>query len=355
MLWLLLGLGISYIIYECIFTSKITVTRFRLGGGVFLYTRTLKKGENLMKKTLALFLVTGLLLTSTACSKVTSSSASSSTSANTAYTVTDSRGKVITFDKAPEKIISLLPSDTEIIYALGDGDKLIAVDTYSNYPAAATKKKQMGSGDKTSIESIIGMKPDLVILGQMAQTQDQFNQLENAGIKVVVTQAGNIADTYKVIEMVGKIVKEDAKATKIVDGMKSDFEKIKNDVKGKTPRKVYIEISPLQYKLWSCGKGTFQDELLTLVGAKNIFSDISSWQQVSEEQVIARNPQVIITTVASTSGAVSSVTEIKSRANWSKIDAVKNGKVYMADSDEIQRPGPRLADAAKKLEMLIYG
>jgi iron complex transport system substrate-binding protein len=310
-----------------------------------------------MKKFLALFLVTGLLLTSTACSKITSSTgaASSSVSASGPYAVTDSRGKKITFDKAPKKIISLLPSDTEIIYALGDGDKLIAVDTYSNYPAAATKKTQLGSGDKMSIEAIIGMKPDLVILGEMAQTQDQFKQLEDAGIKIVVTQADNVADTYKVIEMVGKTLNKEAKATEIVSGMKSDFEKIKKEVRGKTPKKVYIEISPLQYKLWSCGKGTFQDELLTLVGAKNIFSDISSWKEVSEEQVISRNPEIIITTVSSMNDTTNSVAEIEGRANWNKIDAVKNGKVFLTDSDAIQRPGPRLVEAAKNLEKLIYG
>ena len=305
-----------------------------------------------MKKLIALFLAIGFIFVGTSCNKIANSN---SNSISNQYKVIDNRGKEITFEKAPQKIISLLPSDTEIIYALGDGDKLIAVDTYSNYPEEAKKKQQLDSGSKTNIEAIIGLKPDVVILGQMAQTVDQFKQLEDAGIKVVVTEAGSIAETYKVIEMMGKTLNKEAKATEIINGMKSDFDKIKAEVKNKAPKKVYIEISPLQHKLWSCGKGTFQDELLTMIGATNIFSDISSWKEVSEEQVLSRNPDIIITTVGPMYGVSDPVSEIKSRANWNKIDAVKNGKVFVTDSDAIQRPGPRLATAAKDLVKIIYG
>ncbi len=314
-----------------------------------------------MKKILALFLVIGILFAGTSCTETSNSSSAVSlnsktaVSANEPYKVTDSRGETVTFDKAPSKIISLLPSDTEIIYALGDGDKLIAVDTYSNYPEDAKKKPQLDSGEKTNIEAIIGLKPDLVIMGKMAQTEAQFKQLKDAGIKVFVTDAGDIAQTYKVIGMMGDTLKEEAKATEIINGMKKDFEDIKKQVKDKPSKKVYIEISPLQYKLWSCGKGTFQDELLTLVGATNIFSDITSWKEVSEEQVISRNPNIIITTVGPMYGVADPVSEIKGRANWNKIDAVKNGRVFVTDSDAIQRPGPRLAAAAEDLVKIIYG
>lgn len=321
-----------------------------------------------MKKIMALCLVVGFLFITVSCGKTVNSSTSgtasdsevsaaskAAASASESYKVTDSRGKEVSFEKAPEKIISLLPSDTEIIYALGAGDKLIAVDTYSNYPKEATKKKQLSSGEKMSVETIIGLKPDLVILGEMDQTEDQFKQLEDAGIKVIATQAGDIADTYKVIDMMGKTLNQEPKATEIINGMKKDFDQIKEQVKNNPPKKVYIEISPLKYKLWSCGKGTFQNELLTLIGATNIFSDITSWKEVSEEQVLSRNPEIIITTVGPMYGVADPVSEIKARTNWNKIDAVKNGRVYVTDSDAIQRPGPRLATAAKDLVKIIYG
>ena len=323
-----------------------------------------------MKKLLALFLAACLLISGTACggpkdqgepseavSAISEASGAAETSApaDGPYTVTDSRGKEVAFDAVPQTVISLLPSDTEILYALGVQDKLVAVDTYSNYPADAAKKQQLEGGENTNIEAIVGMNPDLVILGTMAQSEDQFKQLEDAGIKVVVTQAGNIEETYGIIRMLGKTVGEEQKAEEIVGGMKKDFEEIKEQVKNNPPKKVYIEISPLQYKLWSCGKGTFQDELLTLIGAENIFSDINSWSEVSEEQVLSRNPEIIITTVGQMFGTEDPVTEIKNRPNWDKIDAVKNNKVFVTDSDAIQRPGPRLATAAKDLMKIVYG
>lgn len=302
-----------------------------------------------MKKVLTLILTLGLIFSITACTKANIKNTVSS------YKVTDSRGKEITFDKVPEKIISLLPSDTEIVYALGMGDKLIAVSTYCNYPDDTKNKQKLESGDKTNIEIIIGLEPDLIILGKMAQTEDQIKQLEDAGIKVILTDANNISETYSVIEMLGKTLNKNQAAADIINGMKKDFADIKNQINGKTPKKVYIEISPLQYKLWSCGKGTFHDELLTLVGATNIFSDIDGWKEVSEEQVLSRNPDIIITTVGPMYGVDDPVGEIKGRANWGTIDAIKNNKVYVTDSDAIQRPGPRLAEAAKDLVKIIYG
>lgn len=307
-----------------------------------------------MKKIIAILLSAAVMLSITACGKQENQNTSSATSKAAAYTVVDSRGKKVTLAKTPEKIISLMPSDTEIVYALGDGDKLIAVDTYSDYPADAKKKKQLGSGEKTNIEAIIGMKPDLVIFGTMSQNNDQFKQLENAGINVIVTSAGSIADTYNVIGMLGKVLNKVTKSEQIIDSMKSGFEKIKNEVKGKSPVKVYVEVTPLKYNLWTCGKGTFEDEILTMLGAKNIFSDVESWKQVSEEQVITRNPQVIITTAAQMQGEAKPIEEIEGRKNWGGIDAVKNKRVYSIDSESMERPGPRLVEAAREVEKMIY-
>lgn len=303
-----------------------------------------------MKRFAALLVVISLLMLVTGCN-----TQSAKVPENKGYVVADSRGKDISFTKAPEKIISLLPSDTEIIYALGVGDKVIAVSKYCNYPEDTKNKQKLDSGNITNIESIIGLKPDVVFMGQMEQTVDQFKQLEDAGVKIFVTKAGNIEDTYKVIGMVGKALNNEAKATDIVNGMKKDFDDLKNKAKNNVPKKVYIEISPLQSGLWSCGKGTFQNEICEIIGANNIFSDVDSWKQVAEEQVISRNPEYILTTVGEIDGVANPVAEIKSRANWNKIDAVKNNKVFVTDGDALIRPGPRLVQAAKDLMKLIYG
>lgn len=306
------------------------------------------------KRILALLLATAMLLTISACTNPQNSD--NLASVDGSYTVTDSRGVEVTFEKVPERIISLLPSDTEIIYALDEGDKLIAVSEYCNYPEDTNNKTKLQSGDRTSIEAVIGMSPDLVIAGRMDQTVDQFKQLEDAGIRVFVTDAYNIEDTYKIIDMLGAVLKKENKATDVINSMKQDFEDVKEQVKNKPQSTVYIEISPLKYELWTCGKGTFHDEILTIIGVTNIFSDVDGWQKVSEEQVLNRNPEIIITTSGPMfDSEADTVNEIKNRANWGVVDAVKNGKVFTTDSDAIQRPGPRLATAAKELMKIIYG
>ncbi len=304
-----------------------------------------------MKKLLSLLLVFSMLFVLASCGQKGGPESSN----GTAYTVTDSRGKEITFEKAPEKIISLMPSDTEIIYELGAGDKLIAVSEYCNYPEDTKNKTKLSTGESTSLEALMAMNPDVIIAGSMQQTNELFKQLEDSGIKVVITEANSIEETYTVINMIGKVLNLEKKAQDLVDSMKEEFAKIKDEVKDKPAKKVYIEVSPLQFGLWTCGTGTFQQEILTLIGAKNIFDDVAGWKEVSEEQVISRNPDVIITTTMPMSETDDPVAEIMSRKNWENIEAIKNNKVYRADSDAIQRPGPRLVTAAKELVELIYG
>ena len=301
-----------------------------------------------MKKTVLLILTLLILLTFiTACT-------SNSSKKDSVYQITDSRGIVVEFEKTPEKVISLLPSNTEIIYALGEEAKLIALSTYCNYPDATKEKIKLESGTNINIEEIIALEPDLVIIGSMSQTDDQIAQLENLGINIIVTDANSIADTYLIIDLIGKIFNKEAAAKDIIDDMQKGFEDIQILVKDLDRKKVYIEISPLEYGLWTSGKGTFQDELLVLVGAENIFADIEGWSQISEEQVISRDPDVIISTFGTMFDADDTIVEIAGRKNWMDLSAVKSDKVFVIDSDSIQRPGPRLVSAAQDLVEYIY-
>jgi iron complex transport system substrate-binding protein len=301
-----------------------------------------------MKKFLIIILSVGLLFAAFGCSQ-------SKNSGQNGYDVVDSRGVTVHFDTVPEKVISLMPSDTEIIYSLEKEESLVAVSTYCNYPAATSEKLKLESGTNTNIEEIMDLGPDLVIFGQMVQTEDQIKLLEDAGINVIVTYAGTIEETYGIIEMIGRVYDEEDSASDIIQDMKDGFEEIADMVSGYESKKVYVEISPLEYGLWTCGKGTFQDELLTIVGAENIFSDVEGWGGVSEEQVIARDPAVIISTVGTLDDAETTVSEIEGRANWDAISAVASGSVFVVDSDAIQRPGPRLVTAARDLIKCIYG
>lgn len=263
--------------------------------------------------------------------------------------ITDSRGIEVTLNKTPEKIVSLMPSNTEILFALGCGEKIIAISDYCNYPEKTSNIPKLPTGEQLSIEQIIALSPDAAIIGKMTAMEDQVNQLEQAGVKVIVTEANNLSETYEVIEMLGTAMGKEKEASTIVKDMKEGFEKIKKEVENKAEPKVYVEVSPLEYGLWSCGQNTFIQELIEIVGIKNIFDDIEGWAAVSEEQIIVRNPDIILTTSSPLTGIEDPVGEISSRENWSGIEAVKNDRIIMLDADMISRPGPRLLDAANDL------
>ncbi len=299
-----------------------------------------------MKKKLIILISICLIVLMAGCSQTESPKSS--------LVVIDSRGVEVTFDKIPEKVVSLVPSDTEILYALNDGDKLIAVSEYCNYPDDTANKTKLPTGEKLDIENLISLNADLVITGYMSAMEDQFKQLEAAGTKVFVTEANSLSETYEVIDMIGKVMGKEKEAATLVKNMKDGFEAIRNEVKGKASPTIYVEVSPLEWGLWTCGKNTFIQELIDIVGAKNIFDDVEGWAEVSEEQVISRNPDFIITTASPLTGINDPIGEISSRANWSGINAVRNSKIMMLNSDMITRPGPRLLDAAKELVNILY-
>jgi len=294
-----------------------------------------------MRKILSLVMIAVLILASAGCGEGSAGSQG--------IKLVDSRGVEITLESAPRSIVSLSPANTEILYALGAGDQIIAVSEYCNYPEEALSKRQLPTGEKLSVEALVALKPDMVIMSKMNAMEDQIAQMEQAGIKVVVTEANSLDETYAMIRLVGQAIGKGKEADELVAGMQDSFAALKKKAEGRKPKSVYIEVSPLQYGLWSCGKGTFVQELLDIVGAKNIFDDVTGWSAVSEEQVIERNPDIIVTTLSPLTGIEDPVGEIMGRSNWSEITAVKEGRVYMLDADMLSRPGPRLVDAAKEL------
>ena len=300
-----------------------------------------------MKKPIALLLVLALLLSISACA--------SNAPAKGALTITDMTGREINLDKPAEKIVAITAADCEILYALGAGNTVVGRGEYCDYPAEVESVPSVQSGSDTNIEQIVALKPDVVIMSTMAQTEEQIASLENAGIQVVVSEAKTINDVYTAITLIGTVAGKNDEAKTIIGTMKKAFEDIKARVQSDGTKTVYFEISPLEYGLWASGTGTFMDEIGIMLGLSNIFADFESWAQVSEEQVIQRNPDYIITTTMSFEGSQDPVDEVMGRQGWGDTTAIKNGSVYNADSDAITRPGPRLADAAKELYDFVYG
>lgn len=275
---------------------------------------------------------------------------------DTSVSFTDMTGKEVTLEAPATRIVALTASDCEILYALGAGDTLVGRGEYCDYPAEVLDVPAVQSGADTNIEQIIALGPQVVVMSTMAQTEEQIAQLESAGIKTVVSDAQDIAGVYTAIEMIGKLLGKDAEAAAVVDSMKTTFDKVAADaanVSGEE-KTIYFEISPLQYGLWTAGTGTFMNEIAEMLGLKNIFDDVVSWGEVSEEQVIERNPDYIVTITMYFGEGPTPEEEILSRAGWENITAIKNGAILNLQNNELSRPGPRLADGAQMLYDFVF-
>jgi iron complex transport system substrate-binding protein len=293
-----------------------------------------------MKKLLSLLLAMAMLL---ACTVVSAE--------DTAIEVTDMTDRTVTLDTPATRIVAITAANVEVLYALGAGDTLVGRGEYCDYPTEALDVPSVKSGSELNVEEIVALTPDVVIMDTMSQTTEQVEALENAGIKVVMTKEDGIEGVYTAIELIGKVVGKNDEADALVEDMKSTFDEVKAaaadaDFAGKT---VYFEISPLQWGLWTGGNGTFMDEIADMLGLTNIFADVDGWASVSEEQVLERNPDYIVTTSSYYGEGPTPVEEIEQREGWSNVTAVANGNIFNADSDSFTRPGPRLADAAKSL------
>ena len=272
-----------------------------------------------------------------------------------AVTVTDMGGREITLKEPATRVVALTAADCEILYAIGAGETLVGRGEYCDYPAEVFDVPSVQSGYETNIEQIMALEPQVVLMGTMAQSLEQVEALEKAGITVVVSDAQDIEGVYTAIRMIGTLMGYDENAEALVAEMQDTFAGLKELAAGDGSESVYFEVSPLQWGLWTAGTGTFMDEITQLMGLKNAFADVEGWGEISEEQVIERAPDYIVTITMYYGEGPTPVEEILSRPGWEGIPAVANGKILNLQDNELSRPGPRLADGAKMLYDFVYG
>ncbi|AZB42673.1 ABC transporter substrate-binding protein [Bacillus sp. FJAT-42376] len=270
--------------------------------------------------------------------------------------IKDASGKEVTIEKEPGKIVSLIPSNTEILFAMGLGDKVIGVTDNDNYPEEAVKKEKVGGMD-FNVEKIIGLQPDLVLAHESGahNSADGLKQLEDAGIKVIlIKDAQSFDKVYESIDMIGQATGEREESGKIVEGMKKKLAEIKEKASAipEDQRKsVFAEVSPSP-EIYTAGKDTFLNDILTTVGAKNAAAGQSGWPKMSEEAIVKLNPDVIVTTYGYYSP--NPVEQVMSRKGWESVTAIKEKAVFDVHSDKVTRPGPRLIEGVEELANAIY-
>ena len=307
------------------------------------------------KKLLALLLALAMIFALAGCTSsepAQPAEPSEPEASGSAITITDMTGREITLDEPATRVVALSAADCEVLYAVGAGDTLVGRGEYCDYPAEVLEVPSVQSGYDTNIEQIIALEPQVLLMSTMAQTEEQIAQLEEAGIKVVVSDAQDIEGVYTAVEMIGKLMGKEKEAEQVIISMQTAFADLSNSTAGRG-KNVYFEVSPLEYGLWTAGSGTFMNEIAEMLGMKNIFDDVQGWAEISEEQVIERNPDYIVTITMYFGEGPTPEEEIMGRTGWENVTAVKNGAILNLVNNELSRPTPRLKDGAILLNNFV--
>lgn len=262
--------------------------------------------------------------------------------------VTDAFKREVTIDKEPERIISLAPNVTEIVYALGKGNKLVGRTDYCDYPAEVSKVQSIGNMTTPSAEKILELKPDIVIASDLS-SKDSIKKLEDAGVKVVVLYGEQSFDgVYKTISDIGEVINAKDKAASVTNDMKAKVKAVTDKVKDAAKPSVYYVVAYGKGGDFTSGKGTFIGQMLEMAGGVNAANDTEGWNY-SIEKLVSKNPDLLIC-----SKFFDTKKGIEATAGYKDLKAVKENKLLEIDENLINRQGPRLAEGLEELAKVIH-
>lgn len=267
-------------------------------------------------------------------------------------TLTDQMGREVTIEKLPERIVSLAPSNTEILFALGLEGKIVGVTDYCDYPEAAKGKEKIGGFSEPNIEKIVSFKPDLILANDIHQKP--IEELKKLNIVSVVLDPKDFNGIFASIEIIGKATGQDDVALTLVNNLKERMKNVEDMIskltKDERP-KIYYELWPSP--ITTTGPGTFVDDIIQRAGGENIARDAKkAYPQYSQEMIVAKNPDIIIFSHHGSSNQ--SIEDILERQGWESINAIKEKKVIYVDENIVQRATPRLIDGLEQFVNIIH-
>ena len=263
--------------------------------------------------------------------------------------ITDDLGRTVNFAETPQRIVSLAPSITEILFALDLDDIVVGVTDFCEYPIEAQDKPNVGSYFSTNLEVIIAQDPDVVLTDGHDPVADQ---LEELGVSMVVLQPQDIAGIFRNIELVGEITGQEMEAYELVADMEKRIDTVAVNTEGvEHPSVFYIIDATDSAKPWTVGAGSFTDTLITLAGGENIIRASQDYLQISLEEVVEADPEIII---GPSSHGTAFLPDFSSLPAWKEISAVKKGYIYLIEADLISRPGPRIVDGLDEMARIIH-
>jgi iron complex transport system substrate-binding protein len=267
--------------------------------------------------------------------------------------VVDDAGRTVEVVRNPQRLISLAPSNTEILFALGLGDKVVGVTDFCDYPEEAKAIEQVGTYFDPNIEMILSLSPDLV-LAVADLPADIIAKLEELGIPAPILDPSDLEGILADIQLVGKATGAEREAEALISEMRERIAAVTEKAGGAKERPdVFCEIDATDpSKPWTTGPGSFMDAMIRLSEGTNVAADAeSAWVQLSAEEIIAKDPEIIILADAEYGVTAESV---KERPGWEVITAVKEGAIFDIDDDLISRPGPRIVDGLEAVARIVH-
>lgn len=267
-------------------------------------------------------------------------------------TIVDDSGQEVTIESRPERVICFAPSNTEILFSIGVGDRIVGIDDYSNWPKEELEDiPSVGGPMNPNFEIIASLEPELFFT--IAGMEEMTAQLEDLGVTVVVFQPSDFDGIYHNIQTAGQIMGVPIQAREVIDYMRSEVWRIEEALSGLSEE----ERVSVFYEVWgpeplmTTGPGTFIDFMITVSGGTNIAADVSGeWVEFSTEDLVERNPDVILTTLRDT------ILELEGgkRSGWDSISAVQNDRYYQIDPDIVTRPSPRIIEGLRAMARLLH-
>ncbi|OPZ73868.1 MAG: Vitamin B12-binding protein precursor [Firmicutes bacterium ADurb.Bin456] len=286
------------------------------------------------------------------CGKVSPGGGSSSGS-GFPFTLKDDLGRQVTLNQAPARIVSLVPAQTEILFALGLGDQVVGVTEFCDYPAGALTKPKVGGFATPNAELVVAAQPDLILAGVIQK--DFIRQFEEAGLKVIALESPDLPQTLEKIRLVGRLTGVAEVAENLVDEMQRRVNSVTARVGGLTEAEkptVFFEVWP--EPLTTGGARSYLNSLIIAAGGRNIAGDVDKdWFTYSPEMVLAKNPQVII--FCHHGESTQTVEQLKAREGWGDVAAIKEDRIgYIGDQNLVVRAGPRVVEGLEQIARCLH-
>ena len=274
---------------------------------------------------------------------------------NFPLTIVDDLGRTVEIERLPQRIVSLAPSNTEILFALGLEDKIVGTTDYCDYPEAAKSMPRVAGYSTPNLEKVVSVQPDL-ILAEAIHEKTVLPAMEKLGLTVIVMSAESLDTVLNDIRMVGQINGRSKAAAELIDSLNGKIQAVVSKTASLTPEQRLRVLYVVWYDpIWTMGRETFINDLIWNAGGVNIFADdFEKSRVVSLEAIIQKNPQVIIVSGMGTTGDLI-YNNIKNETRLAQVDAMLNNRLYkISDANLIERPGPRIVDGLEEIAKLFH-